>query len=93
MPIAPSRRLKDELFEIQLLEVPEVLSQFFELQGYVTITRISTEGVVFYLNDIPLWFDAPKDSPFGTSDRADGQLFCPMSNVVCINGFGKFELK
>ena len=93
LPTVPSRSLNDQFFEIQLSKVPEVLNHFFDLQGYLTVTRISSDGVVFYLNDIPLWFDSPEGAQIGTSYRADGKLFCPMGNVVCVNGFGKFELK
>lgn len=76
-------------FEIELGTVPEVLLQIYHLQGYLPVSRITHEGVVFYLTDIPLW---PKDGDWASmtkADSADGYLFCPMSNVVCINEFGR----
>lgn len=76
-------------FEIELDTVPEVLSQIYHLQGYLPVSRITHEGVVFYLTDIPLRQNDSNGASVTKADSADGYLFCPMSNVVCINDFGR----
>jgi hypothetical protein len=42
-------------------------------------------GISFYITDIPLGIDAAVESSLGS---VDGVLFCPMSNVRCVNTFG-----
>jgi hypothetical protein len=76
------------IVEVQLRDTPPVLAHLSQLEEAQAISRITSEGVVFYLTDIPLWMGVPEDKQRATSDRGDGFLFCPMSNVVCINTFG-----
>ncbi|MDZ7893001.1 MAG: hypothetical protein U5L73_14750 [Rhodoferax sp.] len=76
------------VIEIQLRETPPVLSFLSQVEEALSISRVTSEGVVFYLTDIPLWMGVPEGKPRATSDKADGHLFVPMSNVVCINTFG-----
>ncbi len=58
------------------------------MEDALSISRVTAEGVVFYLTDIPLWVGVPEEKQRVSSDKADGFLFVPMSNVVCINTFG-----
>lgn len=74
--------------ELQLRDTPPVLSYLSQLGEVLSISRITSQGIVFYLTDIPLWVDVPEKERRVTSDRADGFLFCPMSNVICFNDFG-----
>jgi hypothetical protein len=74
--------------EIQLRETPPVLAYLSQLEDTVSISRITSEGIVFYLTDVPLWHGVPESRRKVTSERTDGFLFVPMSNVVCINAFG-----
>ena len=76
------------VIEIQLLETPSVLSFLSQVEDALSISRVTSEGVVFYLTDIPLWMGVPEGKPRAQSDHSDGHLFVPMSNVVCINTFG-----
>lgn len=76
------------VIEIQLHETPPVLSYLSQVEDALSISRVTSEGVVFYLTDIPLWMGVPEGEPRASSDRGDGNLFIPMSNVVCINTFG-----
>ena len=76
------------VIEIQLRETPPVLSYLSQVEDALSVSRVTSEGVVFYLTDVPLWMGVPEGKPRVQSDRGDGHLFVPMSNVVCINTFG-----
>ena len=73
------------LIEFQLKETPSVLAYLNQLDDEIHVSRITSEGIVFYLTDVPL---RPWRSTQGISDNSDGHIFVPMSNVVCINTFG-----
>ncbi|MGM3273359.1 hypothetical protein [Ralstonia sp. 24A2] len=75
-------------FELQLRDTPPVLSYLSQLGDLLSISRITPQGLAFYLTDIPLWLNVPEKERRTTSDWADGFLFCPMSNVICFNLFG-----
>jgi len=74
--------------EIYLKETPEVLSYLSQVDDALSISRVTSEGVVFYLTDVPLWAGVPESKRRVSAERADGFLFVPMSNVICINTFG-----
>lgn len=76
------------VIEIQLRETPEVVSYLAQIEDALSISRVTSEGVVFYLTDIPLWAGVPEGRRRVSAERSDGNLFIPMSNVVCINTFG-----
>jgi hypothetical protein len=76
------------VIEIQLLETPSVLSYLSQVDDALSISRVTSEGVVFFLTDVPLWMGAPDEKARTRSDRSEGHLFVPMSNIVCINTFG-----
>jgi hypothetical protein len=75
-------------FELQLRDTPPVLSYLSQLGDVLIVSRVTSQGIVFYLTDIPLWINVPEEQRRMTSDKADGFLFCPMSNVICFNWFG-----
>lgn len=79
---------KLDAFELQLRDTPPVLSYLSQLGEVLSISRATSQGIVFYLTDIPLWINVPENERRMTSDKADGFLFCPMDNVVCVNRFG-----
>lgn len=76
------------VIEIQLRDTPQVLAYLSQVEDALSISRVTAEGVVFYLTDVPLWVGVPDEKQRVASDRADGFLFVPMGNVVCINTFG-----
>ena len=76
------------IIEIQLRETPSVLTYLSQIEDSLSISRITSEGIAMYLTDVPLWAGVPEEQRRVASDRADGFLFCPMSNVICINTFG-----
>lgn len=81
----------DTHFEIELIEMPDILATFARLESKVTVSRISPSGVTFYLTDIPFTLDTAATEgreAMIEPENADGWLFVPMSNVRCINGFG-----
>ncbi|MCI4569474.1 hypothetical protein [Lysobacter sp. CFH 32150] len=72
--------------EIQLHAVPPTLAYLSQVEDALSISRITKHGVVFYLTDVALTSGPPdRHVP---SDRQDGFLFVPMSNIICINTFG-----
>lgn len=75
-------------FELQLRDTPPVLSYLAQLGDELSISRVTSQGIVFYLTDVLLWVNIPEGERRTTSDRPDGFLFCPMSNVICFNLFG-----
>ncbi len=75
------------VIEIQLRETPAILSYFSQLENTLSIWKITSEGIVFYITDIPLHPEIFKENPRIYTESADGCVFCPMSNVVCINTF------
>lgn len=84
---------RDELeehrhFEIQFRDTPPVLAYLSQIGEILSISRITPHGIMFYLTDVPLWENDPKQKQRMISDHADGSLFCPMSNVICLNDFG-----
>lgn len=74
--------------EVQMHTVPPVLAYLSQVDDSLSISRITAHGIVFYLTDISLTVGVPPEKRHVKSDRADGFLFVPMSNVVCINTFG-----
>ncbi len=74
--------------EIQLKETPTVLAYLSQVEDALSISRVTSDGVVFYLTDVPLWIGVPENQRRVVSEKSDGFLFVPMSNVVCINTFG-----
>jgi hypothetical protein len=74
--------------EIQLHKTPAVLAYLSQVDETLAISRITAQGIVFYLTDIPLVEGVPEDKRLARSERSDGFLFVPMANVVCINTFG-----
>lgn len=80
---------RGERFEIQLIKAPKVLLQFYCLQGFLSVSQISDAGITFYLVDAIYTCMPPMGKPISArADNGDGIVFCPMSNVVCINDFG-----
>lgn len=43
------------VIEVQLRETPAVLADLSQVDGTLSISRITSEGIVFYLTDVPLW--------------------------------------
>ena len=76
------------VIEVQLKETPAVLAYLSQVDDTLSISRITSEGIVFYLTDVPLWIGVAEGKQRVSAERPDGFLFCPMSNVVCINTFG-----
>lgn len=76
------------VFNIQFVTAPKVLLQYHRLQGFLSVSRISEEGITFYLTDIPLSKLGENGRPIASSNKVDGVVFCPMTNIVCINDFG-----
>lgn len=76
------------IVEVQLKETPQVLAYLSQVDDSLSISRVTSEGVVFYLTDVPLWVGVPEEKRRVSAERPDGYLFVPMSNVVCINTFG-----
>jgi len=74
--------------EIQLHDTPAVLAYLSQVEDSLSISRITKCGIVFYLTDIPLVVGVPEERRLVKSERSDGFLFVPMSNIVCINTFG-----
>jgi hypothetical protein len=74
--------------EIQMQTVPAVLAYLSQVDDSLSISRITANGIVFYLTDIPFTMGVPLDKRQVKSDRSDGFLFVPMSNIVCVNTFG-----
>jgi hypothetical protein len=79
--------------EIQLHETPPVLSYLSQVEDALSVSRVTSEGVVFYLTDVPLWVGVPEAERRATAERCDGFLFVPMANVVCINTFGSIYVR
>lgn len=80
--------MKCDSFQLELRDTPSVLSYLSQLGEVLSISCITSHGVVFYLTDIPLWINTPEAERRTTSDQVDGFLFCPLSNVTCVNWFG-----
>lgn len=76
------------VIEVQLKETPAVLAYLSQVDDTLSISRITSQGIVFYLTDLPLWAGVAGCKQRVSAERPDGFLFCPMSNVVCINTFG-----
>lgn len=76
------------VIEVQLKETPQVLAYLSQVEDALSISRVTSEGVVFYLTDVPLWVGVLEEKRRVSAERSDGHLFVPMSNVVCINTFG-----
>jgi hypothetical protein len=76
------------IVEVQLHQTPSVLGYLSQVDDSLSISRITEQGIVFYLTDVPLVVGVPEDRRLVKSERPDGFLFIPMSNVVCINTFG-----
>ena len=71
------------LLEFELKNVPQALRR--SQQRYsLMVFRITDAGVTFYMMDVD-------DGPASSLNRADGQLFVPMSSVISINTFGRIE--
>jgi hypothetical protein len=90
----PGDLLRDRVFEVELIRTPDVLAMFARLEGTLTVSRITREGITFYLTDhaFMLRTAATGDrEPMIETDRPDGWLFVPMSNVICINAFGSIH--
>lgn len=79
---------KDAKLELELHSLPTVLARLSLIERDFMVTRISPLGAVLYLCDVG--FQDMKN-PFGrtaiTAKCADGCIFIPMSNIVCINFF------
>ncbi|MBJ9687551.1 hypothetical protein I5589_10720 [Burkholderia vietnamiensis] len=75
-------------FTIELRDTPSVLAYLSKIGEVLSIARITPHGITFYLTDIPLLDGNQEQEQKMVSDRSDGFLFCPMSNVICFNGFG-----
>ncbi|HIK32428.1 MAG TPA: hypothetical protein IGS17_18455 [Oscillatoriales cyanobacterium M59_W2019_021] len=72
------------------LSILEIFSQLDVLNN----CRITSQGVSFYVIDIPLGsFKAFQEgtTPAITGESADGVIFCPMSNVKAIDTFGSLQ--
>jgi hypothetical protein len=76
------------IVEIQMQNVPPVLAYLSQVDDSLSISRITSHGIVFYLTDIAFTAGIPPDKRQVKSDRGDGFLFVPMSNIICINTFG-----
>lgn len=76
------------IVEVELHKTPSVLAYLSQIDDSLSISRITKHGIVFYLTDVPLVAGIPEDRRLVKSERADGFLFIPMSNIVCINTFG-----
>jgi len=76
------------IVEVELHITPSVLGYLSQVDDSLSISRITKHGIVFYLTDVPLVVGIPEDRRRVKSERSDGFLFVPMSNVVCINTFG-----
>jgi hypothetical protein len=82
-------------FEIELLGIPNVLETFLRLQKSLFVSRITNEGVTFYLTDVPYSFNResnPRAINTLNPNQADGWVFVPMANVVCVNSVGSIRL-
>ncbi|NIE63226.1 hypothetical protein [Burkholderia sp. Ax-1719] len=75
-------------FELQLRDTPPLLSYMAQIGEVLSISRITDQGVVFYITHLPLRPHAENQGQQVTSDRVDGFLFCPMNNVAWLNSFG-----
>ncbi|WP_147289903.1 hypothetical protein [Crenobacter cavernae] len=79
--------------EVQLKVVPEVLAFFGKLVDAISISSINERGIAFYLTNIPLLAGIPEERQRVTSEASDGDIFCPMNNVVAVNFFGSVSRK
>jgi hypothetical protein len=68
--------------EIELCTTPEAFARHNE--EHHLVTRITDAGILFYLCDT-----GPTVSSLR---RPDGYVLVPMSNVVCLNTFGRRQL-
>jgi hypothetical protein len=85
---------RERIFEIELAQMPEMLAMFSRLHETITISRITHDGITFYLTNVLLenrTAATGNREPMIEAERADGSLFVPMSNVICINGFGSIR--
>lgn len=88
--------IKVEDFEakitIDFIHTPEVL-KIFSIEAEPMICGISALGISFYLPIMPREF--VKTSLIAENENiAGGVVFCPMSNIMCINTLGglRYEL-
>lgn len=90
----PEPRLRDSVFEIELIRTPDILATFARLECTLTVCRITRDGITFYLTDVPFTLATAATGdrePMIEPERAEGYLFVPMSNVICINEFGSIH--
>ena len=79
----------DIQINIEFLNTPSILELFSNLEN-LDICKLTQQGVSFYLTDIPIF--GIKDSEQAIiSEKADGIVFCPMSNIKMINTFGNVK--
>ena len=67
---------------------------FSRLEDTLTVSRITRDGITFYLTDHAFMLRTAATGnrePMIETDRADGWLFVPMSNVIYINAFGSIH--
>jgi len=77
--------------EGELIRTPAILEVFSQIGEILDIASINALGITFYLTDHPFCFSTrkfPNARPIVAPARADGWLFVPMANVVCVNEFG-----
>ena len=90
----PGPRLRERVFEIGLVRTPDILATFARLEDTLTVCRMTRDGITFYLTDVPFTLATAATGdrePMIEPERAEGYLFIPMSNVVCINEFGSIR--
>jgi len=81
-----SEKHDDMPIDIEFINVPTLLKATEHLQR-LSVTRISDEGVTFYLFD---WL-SPKESIEFDFNCPDGIVFVPMSNIKSINTLGNVK--
>ncbi len=78
------------VIEIELIDPPKIL-EFFSYFEELSISKITDQGISFYLTNDSLDFGYLKKKRAITSEYRDGILFVPMSNVKAINSLGKLK--
>lgn len=81
-----------EFIEVEFITPPSILVFLENADDIITIHSISDKGITFYITHIPFTDinNPKKENPLISSyGCGDGYLFCPMTNIVSINTFGK----